>query len=606
MGAGIWVIVSAMMMAELEPVRYRVSFPQPSAHLIEVEARIPTEGANAVELFLPVWTPGSYLVREYARHIEGMEAVCGERKTLPIERTRKNRWHVTTDGSAEIRLRYRVYAREMGVQTSWLDDSFALINGAGVFVTRVDGLRRPHEVHVERPTRWARVISGLTQTPAGGGDSFRANDYDELVDCPIYAGNPAVYEFQVDGKPQILVNEGENGIWDGPKSARDTESIVRAQRAFWGQLPYDRYVFFNILSEARGGLEHKNSTVLMASRYGTRTRNGYFNWLCLVSHEFFHVWNVKRLRPIELGPFDYENEVYTKSLWVAEGLTSYYDRLLVRRAGLCSVDEYLAGDPPGSGSSGEPAKSDIEKLHSTLGRLVQPLEAASYDSWIKFYRRDENTANTGISYYLKGAVVGWLLDANIRRATSGQRSLDDVMRLAYDRYSGERGFTPAEFRGIVREVAGSDLEEFFRKSLESTEELDYTDALDWFGLRFKPVEGPKADKPAKAWLGVETKSEGGRLLITHVRRDGPGFAAGLNVCDEILAFGDDRIRTETLAQRLEQYQAGEGVRVLVSRRDRLVRLDATLALEPKLAYAIEIDPKATDEQKSRRRAWLGE
>ena len=195
----------------------------------------------------------------------------------------------------------------------------------------------------------------------------------------------------------------------------------------------------------------------MASRWATRTRSSYLSWLNLVSHEYFHTWNVKRLRPVELGPFDYENEVYTPSLWVAEGITSYYDRLLVRRAGLCSVEEYLAGDPPSPGSDSDKPTNDIERLQTTPGRLVQPLEASSFDAWIKFYRRDENTPNTGISYYVKGAVVAFLLDAKIRRATGGKKSLDDVMRLAYSRYSGPNGFTAEQFRAVAQEVAGIDL-----------------------------------------------------------------------------------------------------------------------------------------------------
>ena len=237
-------------------------------------------------------------------------------------------------------------------------------------------------------------------------------------------------QFEVDGIPHSLVNEGEGGLWDGLSAARDVEKIVRAHRHMWGFLPYDQYVFFNMITEAGGGLEHKNSTLLMTSRWHYRVRKDYLAWLSLVSHEFFHVWNVKRLRPVELGPFDYENEVYTKNLWTAEGITSYYTELGVRRAGLCTQDEFF-----------ERLSSLIERLQTTPGRLVHPLEMASYDAWIKFYRNDENSPNTTISYYTKGAVVAWLLDAKIQAATGGAKSLDDVLRLAYTRYAGEYGFT---------------------------------------------------------------------------------------------------------------------------------------------------------------------
>ena len=329
----------------------------------------------------------------------------------------------------------------MSVQGNWVDGSFALLNGAATFLTLAGSEPRPHEVSLVLPPDWRTSMTGLAEAPGRKPHHYMAPDFDTLVDSPIYAGNPAIYEFQVDGVPHYLVNEGEGGLWDGPRSARDVEAIVRVQKTFWGFLPYEKYVFFNLLTETGGGLEHKNSTVLMASRWATRTRSSYLAWLNLVSHEFFHTWNVKRLRPVELGPFDYENEVYTPSLWVAEGITSYYDRLLVRRAGLCTVEEYLAGDPPSPGSDSDKTTNDIERLQTTPGRLVQPLEASSFEAWIKFYRRDENTPNTGISYYVKGAVVAFLLDARIRRATSGKKSLDDVMRLAYERYSGPRGFT---------------------------------------------------------------------------------------------------------------------------------------------------------------------
>ena len=344
----------------------------------------------------------------------------------------------------------------------------------------------------------------------------------------------------------------------------------------------------------------------MASRWATRTRSGYLSWLNLVSHEYFHTWNVKRLRPVELGPFDYENEVYTPNLWVAEGITSYYDRLLVRRAGLCSVEEYLAGDPPSPGSDAEKATSDIERLQTTPGRLVQPLEASSFDAWIKFYRRDENTPNSGISYYIKGAVVAFLLDARIRRATDGKKSLDDLMRLAFSRYSGPHGFTALQFR-LHREVSGVDVSSWFHNALQTTEELDYSEALDWFGLRFSKDEkkNNNGTKPPKAWLGLATKNEQGRFIVNQVKRGTPGYDAGFNVGDEILAIGDDRVMPDQWSKRMECFRPGERVSIFISRRERLQRLDATFGQEPVRQWALEPLPDATETQKARRKEWLG-
>lgn len=598
-----------------EPIRYTLRFPEAASHHVEVEAEVPTGGLPSVELFMATWTPGSYLIREYARHVEALSARGPDGGALPVEKSRKNRWRVTTGGADRVVVSYRVYCREMGVQTNWVDSSFALLNGAPTFLTLADSPDRPHEVTLELPEGWETSFTGLDEAPGGAPHRYVAEHFDALVDSPIYAGSPSVYEFEVDGKPHVLVNEGEAGVWDGPRSARDVEAIVRQQHEFWGVLPYDKYIFFNLLTESGGGLEHRNSTVLMSSKWATRGRDSYLSWLFLVSHEFFHTWNVKRLRPVELGPFDYEGEVHTKSLWVAEGITSYYDRLLVRRAGLCTVEEFLDGDPPRPGSGDDRARNDIERLQDTPGRLVQPLEDASFDSWIKFYRRDENTPNTGVSYYTKGAVVAFLLDAQIRRATDGSKSLDDLMRLAFDRYSGASGFSPEQFRALASEVAGIDLGPFFDRALRSTEELDYQPALDWFGLRFaSPDAGSESksdsdtdteDAPAKGWLGIDAKAEGGRLVVSQVKRGTPGFEAGLNVGDEILAVGDLRIPPDSWKRRIALYPPGETVSLLIARRERLMRLDATLAAEPPDRFRLELDPDATEPQIAHRSEWLG-
>lgn len=586
------------------PITYTLRFPSPQSHYVEVEAVVPTEGRGSIELMMPVWTPGSYLIREYARHVEDLKAFGMDGEALRARKSSKNRWRIETGGLlSEIRVAYRVYCREMAVQTNWVDDAFAMLNGAPTFLTLVESGPRRHVVRLELPRDWSISETGLAVSDDGEPHSYVASDYDELVDCPIYAGNGEVFSFEVEGKPHILLVEGGGGVWDGPRSAADLKLIVEEQARFWGGLPYDRYVFFNILSETGGGLEHRNSTVLMASRWATRTRPAYLGWLFLASHEFFHTWNVKRLRPVELGPFDYEREVHTRSLWVAEGLTSYYDRLMVRRAGLCSLEEFLAGDPPRRGQSR--AEHEIEQVQTTPGRQVQALEDSSFDAWIKFYRRDENTANTSISYYTKGAVVGFLIDAHIRRLTAGQKSLDDVMRRAYELYSGERGYTPEEFRAVASEVAGTDLSAWFHRALESTVELDYSEALGWYGLRFAPAKSGEA-KPAapKAWLGLETRNQGGLLVVEHVRRGTPGFDAGFNVGDEIVAIGDDRILADQWASRLESYRPGEAISVLVSRRGRLRRLQAVLGEEPTREWTLQVVPEPTQEQRNHLKEWL--
>jgi predicted metalloprotease with PDZ domain len=573
--------------AQSDAVLYIVRFPNPATHYIEIEAEYPTRSQPQIELTMAVWTPGSYLVREYSRNVENVGARTQAGKAVRVEKTQKNHWRVTTGGSPSVIVSYRVYCRELGVRSNWVEDAFGMLNGAPTFITVADSVRRPHDVRLELPAAWKTSMTGLPAVNDGTPHHYRAPDFDTLVDSPIVVGNPAVHEFEVDGKKHYLVNTGEAGVFDGARAAGDITKIVEQDRRFWGSLPYDKYLFLNMITESGGGLEHKNSQLIMTSRWATRTRKGYLSFLSLVSHEYFHAWNVKRLRPIELGPFDYEHEVYTKNLWISEGLTDYYGDLQVRRAALSSEAEFLD------------ALSDaIEQLQTTPGRLVQPVEQASFDAWIKAYRPDENSPNTSISYYTKGQVIGFVLDAKIRRASGGAKSLDDVMRVMYQRFSGEKGFTPQDFRTVTRDVAGADFGDFFVKALETTEELDYSEALEWYGLRFKPAE-----RSGKATLGVNTRIDDGRLLVSQVRRSTPGFAAGLDVDDEIVAIDDFRVRPDQLASRLEQYKSGDTVKVLVSRRDQLKTVSVELGEEPAKTWRLEARPDAAAPQQAHRTAW---
>ncbi|MBI5282577.1 MAG: M61 family metallopeptidase [Candidatus Solibacter usitatus] len=591
-----------------EPIRYTLRFPQPHTHYVEVTASVPA-GKPAIELFMAVWTPGSYLVREYARNVEGFKAVAPGGNELAWRKTRKNRWQVDAAGAARVEVGYRVYAHEMSVQGNWVDAGFAMLNGAPNFMTLVGGERRPYEVRVELPAAWRTSISGMKNGSAA--NTWLAADFDELLDCPIYAGSAPIHEFEVEGKKHYLVNEGEGPMWDGPASARDVAKIVAEYSRQWGGLPYEKYVFFNMIVESGGGLEHKNSTWLGASRWaygntqeapenpaavGERSgrRPSRLGWLGLVSHEYFHLWNVKRLRPVELGPFDYENEVYTRSLWLAEGVTSYYGPLALRRAGLSTREQFLR-------SMGQ----TIGQLQKTPGRLVTPVESASFNAWIQLYRPNENSPNTAISYYTKGDVVGFLLDAKIRKATGGAKSLDDAMKLAYARYGGARGYTPEQFRAVCNEVARADFGAWFKNALETTEELDYKEVLEWYGLRFRPEPARGGGAP-RILTGISANTASGRIVVSGLRRGTAGYDAGLNVDDEILAVSGYRVRAEQWPSRLENYKPGETVDLLISRRDKLMTLKMPVVGDKPQAWGLEVRPDATEEQKGRLKGWLRE
>ena len=567
----------------LDPIRYTLRFPAPHTHYVEIEAAIPTGGRPQVEVYMATWTPGSYLIREYERHVEAVTASAAG-KAVDVVKSSKNRWRITTGGAANVSLRYRVYGREMTVRNNWIESAFAMINGAPTFITLVERAARPHEVRVELPAAWKRVETALLPI-AGSANAFRAEDFDTLVDSPIIIGNPLTREFTVDGKKHVLLFEGDTALVDADRAVADVQKIVQAGRSVMGSLPYPHYYFMTMVTEQSGALEHKNSYLGMTGRFVTRSRGAYMGWLGTLAHEYFHAWNVKRLRPVELGPFDYENENYVKTLWVAEGFTDYYADILPRRGGVSTREEFLDG-----------LSGHIEQVQTTPGRLVTPVDMASFDTWIKQYRPDENTANTSINYYPKGAVIAFLLDAKIRKATGGTRTLDTGMQWAMQRYSGDKGYTPAQFYTVMSEAAGVDLKDWFARVAESTEELDYTEALEYYGLRFRPVD----PKTAPGFIGGGTRNDNGRLIVTSVRRGTPGLDAGLNVDDEILAIDDVRVRAaDGLAARLAQYRPGDKITLVVARRDRLMTLNVTLGADPGRPFRLEQAPNATDEQKAR-------
>lgn len=578
----------------VEPVgevpRYVLSFPEPHTHYLEVDATLPASGP--LELMMAVWTPGSYLVREYAQHVEGVTA-SGPSGPLPIRKTAKNRWLVEPGDAASVAFSYRVYARRLSVQGNFVDADMAVLNGAPTFIVPVG----VGAVDVLVEPAWPGVATALPPHPDGDPHHFRAPDLDALIDTPVVMGTLQRHAFAVHGVPHELVNLGGDGRWDQERSARDVARIVETQIAFWGAIPYDRYLFLNAIAEAGGGLEHEHSTLMITSRWATGSVDAYRGWLGLVSHEFFHTWNVKRLRPVGLGPFDYEREVHTPSLWVAEGLTSYYDDLLLRRAGLVDDKGYL-----------KLLSKQIRSVEETPGREVQALSEASFDAWIKFYRKDENRPNTTISYYRKGAVVGWLLDAEIRRASDGARTLDGVLRALWA--ERDEPYTPERFRAVASEVAGTDLGPWLAHAVDGTGALDFEPALAWFGLRFAEQEEPSGDDPLgtdpePGWLGLHTGHDGGRLVVRQVRRGTPGYDAGVNVGDELVALDGFRIGPRSWDELRAQVPPGSSAELLVSRRGRLRTLAVELGAEPDASWSLEVDPDAEPAAKARRERWLG-
>ena len=457
----------------VERIAYTLRVPAPDDHTLEVAARIPTGGQDSVILMMPIWSPGFYRVEDYAGKIQAISATGPGGETLALRRwpASLNRWTVTTGGAAFITVTYRLLADGHSVTTDWVGPELGVVNGPATFITLADTVRRPYDVTLERPAAWARAATGLAPAPGGRPGQWEAPDYDDLVDEPIVAGDLSVHAFDVRGHTFELVDVGQPASWDGARAAADLSHIVAANDQVWHDLPFQRYVFLNVFRRGGGGLEHQNSTLLTAGDRAT-TPEGYRRWLAFVAHEYVHAFNVKRLRPVELGPFDYEREPHTAGLWEAEGVTTYLADLALARAALSTPEQFLAD------ISGE-----IADLQSEPGRLVQTVAQSSLNVWTNSLSGINADAST-VSYYVKGAVLGFLLDATVRHASGGRRSLDDMMRVAYQRFGGARGFTAEQFRAAAGEAAGTDLSAWFRRAVTSTEELDYEEALDWFGLRF--------------------------------------------------------------------------------------------------------------------------
>src|SRR5215216_6178492 len=515
--AALLIVLPLIAAAQTPPVdiSFTVAMPRPHTHLLEVDVAVKraASGPREEQLVMPVWTPGSYLVREFARHVQDFAATNAAGQQLQWEKTNKNTWRVVTNGAREWHATYGVYANELSVRTSELNSSHAFWNNANILMYPEGQLKTPSTVRVLAPDVW-KVATGLPAVP-GQKNTFRAENFDVLYDSPFEVSNFKTLVFNVKGVAHRIVIDGE-GNYDPERMRRDVQKIVETQvELMGGEVPYHDYTFIlHLRANAGGGLEHLNSTALGYPRFGFKIERGdratsaapnttdtpqrdYRGFLALVSHEFFHLWNVKRIRPDALGPFDYTQENYTKNLWVAEGITDYYADLVLRRAGLISESEFLSAT----------ARS-MQNLQNTPGRLEQSVEESSFDAWVKYYRQDENSVNSQISYYDKGALLGLLLDLEIRKRSGGAKSLDDVMRYLWaEFFKKNRNYGPGDFQKATELMAGSSLEEFFSKYVRGKEELDYNAALGAAGLRLEM----SVAAGAKVYFGADLESDEGRL-----------------------------------------------------------------------------------------------
>lgn len=576
---------------------------KPWTHLLEVEMRVQIPAnpqvSNETNLLMPVWTPGSYLVREFERHVQDFVADANGR-TLEWTKTNKNTWRVRTNGARRWRVTYRVYANELSVRTNELNSDHAFWNNAALLMYPEGRLESPSTLNIVPFSNW-KIATGLP-TIADHANSFRADNFDVLYDSPVEVSNFKQLDFQVRGVPHRIVIDGE-GNYDPERLRNEVRRIVEGEVAMFGGIPYHDYTFIlHLRSNTGGGLEHLNSTALGFRRFGFGDEDGYRRFQSLVAHEFFHLWNVKRIRPDALGPFDYTQENYTRLLWVAEGITEYYGNLMVRRAGLISNEDYL-----------NHLAKQIEDFQNLPGREVMSAEEASFDAWIKYYRPDENSVNSQISYYDKGELLGMLLDLEIRRRTDNRKSLDDVMRYLYTEFFQKgRNYSPADFQKTCELMAGAGLEQFFARYVRGHVDLvpAYNEILTGAGLRLEQGGRGigKADDsvPKKAYLGADLDQQGDHLIVTSVRSGTPAYDQGLNAKDEIVALDGARVTKETFESTIAARRPGDTVRLAVFRFDDLRTIEIRLGGRVDVPYRIVPLAETIEQQRRIYHSWLSE
>ncbi len=577
-----------MKQAAVPEINFTVSMSKPSTHLLEVEMRLKWPRAqDQTELKMPVWTPGSYLIREYARHVQDFAVKDTGGRALAWRKINKNTWQIDSKGVSEMVATYRVYSNELTVRTNELNDEHAFWNNGALLLFPKGQLAAASTIKVNPFGNW-KVATGLPAV-AGAANTYRAESFDILYDSPFEVSNFNEIEFTVQGKRHRFVVTGE-GNYDLKAIARDTAKIVEEGVKIFGDLPVQDYVFIVNL-RGGGGLEHLNSTALQWNRFGFKPRSRYIGFLNLVAHEYFHLWNVKRIKPDALGPFDYENENYTKLLWVAEGATAYYEGILLRRAGLITDNQFLTG-----------RAAMITDLQSRPGRFETSLEEASMDAWIKYYRQDEQAVNNQISYYDKGEIVNMMLDITIRTASKGTRSLDDVIRHLYDEFSKKgKNYTPADYQKVSEMMAGQSLDDFFSKYVRGEAEIDYSSIVAGLGLT---LEATKPSETA-AYIGAELAEDAGRLTIRTVRAGTPAYDQGLNTGDQIVAVDGYRASQTFLQTYIGEKKPGDKITLSIFRFDKLRDVEFLLGTSTREEFTFKPVATPSDEQKRLYRGYLG-
>ena len=564
--------------------------PQPNTHYFEVELLVSGVSAKQTVFKMATWTPGSYLIREYAKNVETVLAKDSKGKAVAIAKTAKNTWVANSGGVSVFTVSYRVYANELSVRNCFLDEEHGYLNGASVFFYVKGEEQQKSTLKVNLPADWKHVVTALK--PIGtAGNEFEIQNLDELIDSPIQCGNPLVVAFEAGGVKHRVAFQGPGNV-NPEKIKTDFAKIVEAEKAVFQHHPCKEYTFIvhNMLNGS-GGLEHSNSTTLQTSPTTYDNESSYTGFLGLVAHEYFHLWNVKRLRPKPLGPFDYENENYTSMLWIAEGFTAYYDDFFLFRAGLTKKEKFL-----------DAVGSNISRVESVPGMYVQTLAEASLDAWIKYYRPNENSGNSQSDYYTKGAALATMLDLMLIKESQGAQNLDMMLKAMYDEFYLKKnvGFTEQDVENELVKRLGQKGKNFLTKYVYGLERPDWAGTFADFGIKI--VDRNDATQPVS--IGLRLAGSNGKFTVAGLPKNGPAYLSGIYIGDEILSIGDRRLESPDLNPYFTGLKPGEKVQILYSRGGEMKSTTIELIREPGKSYRLDWVETATPEQDMLRKKWL--
>ena len=597
-------------------IHYRIHPSHPEAHLFSIQCVIKNPNPLGQRFAMPAWIPGSYMVRDFARNVISLKAEANG-QPLVVIKLDKSTWQCAPCDTP-ITLSYEVYAWDLSVRTAHLDQTHGYFNGTSVFLQIHGQEDKACSLDIQPPSgvayqdwRVATAMQPLTAKPYRFG-IYTAANYDELVDHPVEMGNFTLTTFEAGGIPHDIVITGQHRA-DMYRLCTDLQKICNTHIDMFGELPaITRYVFLIMaVGEGYGGLEHRASTSLLCSRNDLplatqeQVSENYRTFLGLCSHEYFHTWNVKRIKPAAFTPYDLSRETYTQQLWAFEGITSYYDDLALVRSGVIDEKSYL-----------ELLGQIITRVWRGTGRFKQSVADSSFDTWTKFYKQDESAPNNIVSYYTKGSLIALALDQTLRQTTAQEKSLDDLMRRLWQEFGKSgKGLAEKQIEILASELAGINLHEFFAKYLYGTEDLPLADLLTPLGIRFclRPAnsaddKGGKSgengqDKPVTS-LGARVVNDPGGACLSHVFDKGPAQVAGLAAGDVVLALNGIKVSKDNLEKTINSYSAGSEVKIHAFRRDELMEFTALLTETPLDTCYLEFDDSASAQQKLNRQLWL--